>query len=337
MSAQEKLEQLPYTMDRRGIPRGLQIALRLALVATGTDIAWFKPAAKGLPLFFARDAEHKSSAQDKLDCEEIGAIFEALDQSSAIIPDIRIDNRFKGSQAARPDRNVRMFAAWTVKSSSVSYGCLCFAKDESRLIEHGQQRYGRESAELIATLMQSVNDSLIDDLTGLYERNHMTEMLRFEVRRATRSLQPLSVSLLDIDHFKALNDKLGHDAGDEAIKKVARVLTSACKRAGDLACRWGGEEFLLMQVTTDEPAAQEQMEHVLQQVRALGIESPASSSGTLTCSSGLAIYAPKPLGDFAVDSTEIVNQLIRCADRAMYAAKDGGRDQLKVWVDRPVG
>ncbi|HEV2790381.1 MAG TPA: sensor domain-containing diguanylate cyclase [Solirubrobacterales bacterium] len=145
-----------------------------------------------------------------------------------------------------------------------------------------------------------------DSLTGLPNRRALEEQLPREMARARRSLSPLSLAILDIDHFKAYNDTHGHLAGDEVLRKCAQAW-DACLRGEDTIARFGGEEFLVLLPDTSAEKAVEIVER-------LRTKTPMGQS----CSAGLACW----------DYSETIDDLLSRADKALYTAKAGGRDQL---------
>lgn len=163
--------------------------------------------------------------------------------------------------------------------------------------------------------------SLADDLTGLANRRRLDAALDAEWRRARRQLLPLAVVAVDVDNFKAYNDRYGHAAGDAALRAVGRVLAAGCRRAGDVAARYGGEEFVLLLPATDLAAATELAESVRREVRALAIEHRGGGlSGLLTISAGVAATVPP--------TDEGARELMAAADTALYAAKEAGRNRV---------
>jgi diguanylate cyclase len=154
-----------------------------------------------------------------------------------------------------------------------------------------------------------------DALTGLPNRRAADETFRRLAAQAGRALSPLGVVLLDLDRFKQLNDQHGHAHGDRALAMVGRVVTDTL-RASDFAARFGGEEFLLLLPDTDRRGAIEVAEKV--RVAIEQIELPRA--GALTGSLGVAC-----LPEDAVEP----DQLLRRADRALYAAKAGGRNRVE--------
>jgi diguanylate cyclase (GGDEF)-like protein len=159
----------------------------------------------------------------------------------------------------------------------------------------------------------------IDWLTGIYNRRHFETLARAELARCQRYMRPLSILMIDIDHFKAVNDRLGHAAGDRVLQTVAAVCRSA-KRDSDIVARVGGEEFAVMLPETTEQAAQQFAERLRQQVRDC---SPTIDGEKLDVAVSIGIAA-------ATLSTSGIESLLRRADQALYEAKRAGRDQVVV-------
>jgi diguanylate cyclase (GGDEF)-like protein len=162
----------------------------------------------------------------------------------------------------------------------------------------------------------------IDGLTGLANRRHFDDKLAAEWRRCGRSGKPLSLILIDIDHFKRYNDCYGHPAGDECLREVSACLRAGFTRSHDLVARYGGEEFACVLPETPLEGAEAQAQLLEDAVRALRIRNEKSdvAYGIVTISLGVAVAMPS-MDDRRTD-------LIACADRALYMAKDAGRGQV---------
>lgn len=161
-----------------------------------------------------------------------------------------------------------------------------------------------------------------DSLTGLANRRKIEITLQQECGRAMRGKTPLSMVMLDVDHFKAYNDGYGHQAGDVALQKLAQALATGARRPSDLAGRYGGEEFVLLLPETDLAGACLVAERVRAQVEQLHIpHSGATASPWLTCSLGVSTLMPKDGGAGA--------ELHKLADAAMYRAKHEGRNCVR--------
>lgn len=167
--------------------------------------------------------------------------------------------------------------------------------------------------------------SSVDGLTGIPNRRVFDDTLVREWRRAERRNAPLSLLLLDIDHFKEYNDCYGHQAGDDCLRAVAGSLDRALRRSSDLAARYGGEEFVIVLPETDAEGARNVAENVLEIVRGLGIEHARSPTASrVTISIGVATAIP------ARDDDSGWKKLLGSADAALYQAKDNGRNRIEV-------
>lgn len=160
-------------------------------------------------------------------------------------------------------------------------------------------------------------EAIRDPLTELYNRRYMEESLQREVRRARRNHSSIGIVMLDIDHFKRLNDTYGHKIGDVALQTLAHLLQSHV-RGGDIACRYGGEEFLLILPEADQPATRARAEQLVQEVRNLRL-AYHDEALQLTASCGVAVFA---------DQNDDMKAVIEQADLALYQAKKRGRNQV---------
>lgn len=163
--------------------------------------------------------------------------------------------------------------------------------------------------------------SVTDALTQLSNRGHFDLMIDEETRRALRTEMPLSVLLLDIDHFKRINDNYGHPFGDECLRLVADVLKGHGQRAGDVVARYGGEEFVIALAGMNASQAAEQAERIRAAVAAL---EPRCGEARLqlTISIGVATLEPPAQGT--------PSQLLAAADAALYKAKRNGRNRVVI-------
>ena len=160
----------------------------------------------------------------------------------------------------------------------------------------------------------------IDGLTGVYNRRHFDERLAAESARAMRNGAALSVVLIDVDLFKRFNDRYGHQAGDDCLRRVATALKAGIRRPGDLAARYGGEEFVCLLPDTDLPGALNLARQLGAAVQALQIEHADSAvAPVVTVSLGVGSKAGKAPGSAAA--------LLRVADAQLYRAKSLGRNQ----------
>ncbi|MBC9252754.1 diguanylate cyclase [Pseudomonas alcaligenes] len=184
----------------------------------------------------------------------------------------------------------------------------------------GLARDNSERLQLEARLQRL---SQLDGLTGLYNRRFFDQQLQGEWRRLRRIGAPLTLLMLDIDHFKAYNDALGHLAGDDALRKVGACLQDCLQREGDVACRYGGEEFAIILANTGLDGGEHVAARVHELIANLELNHPASPLGRLTVSIGLAVAAPV--------SEEQPSSLTAHSDQALYQAKHQGRNRTCVW------
>ncbi|MBY6186427.1 diguanylate cyclase [Marinobacter hydrocarbonoclasticus] len=166
-----------------------------------------------------------------------------------------------------------------------------------------------------------------DALTGLANRRAMEQFLEEEWRRLCRHQRGLALLMVDIDHFKQFNDRFGHGTGDEVLTKVARVLESVSRRGGELASRWGGEEFVVA-ITEPQMTDLASLAALIQKrIRELTISAPGLS-GRLTVSIGVAcLPTGKSPGELGMNLSELMEE----ADRALYRVKASGRDGVEIW------
>ena len=160
--------------------------------------------------------------------------------------------------------------------------------------------------------------SIVDPLTNLFNRRYMDETLSREMSRARRKSCPLSLVMIDIDHFKSVNDRYGHEAGDAVLRAVAGHIKSSV-REGDLVCRFGGEEMVILMPECDLQDAGVRAEKLRAGVRALSVDFGGQTIGSVTASFGVAC--------FPFHGTDEAS-LIAAADKAMYQAKAAGRDRV---------
>lgn len=173
-----------------------------------------------------------------------------------------------------------------------------------------------------ATTIESVEQSAsIDSLTKLYTRGHFSQRFETEVRRAKNYAHPLSILLLDLDHFKSVNDTHGHPAGDIILMRVGEILRQSV-RSSDIVARFGGEEFVVIMTSAGKEQALSFGENLRKTIESTMFKIPGRDTPLrMTISGGVATY-PKD-GDTTAD-------LLRVADKALYEAKQAGRNRIVV-------
>jgi len=166
----------------------------------------------------------------------------------------------------------------------------------------------------LAFMIELVRQAIRDPLTGAFTRRSGEEVLDMQSVIAYRASAPLSVAFIDLDHFKAINDGFGHEAGDKVLHDVARSISSNLRR-GDVLVRWGGEEFLLIMPNTGLAASV----LIMHRLRRLGL-GVRPDERPVTASVGIAGRSEDGIDDW--------HDLLELADRRMYQAKSEGRDRI---------
>lgn len=188
-----------------------------------------------------------------------------------------------------------------------------------------EQRVAEKTNDLKNANEELMRLSLLDGLTGIANRRHFDRYLETEWSRAMRRSTPVSLILIDVDHFKRYNDSLGHPCGDDCLNRLARAIASCARRTSDLVARYGGEEFAVILPETDIAGAIRCAEAMRQAVENLGLPHPDSPTGAVvTISLGVARLQPLR------ESTPAT--LIALSDACLYRAKSQGRNR---WVAAP--
>jgi len=229
------------------------------------------------------------------------------------------------SQEAEQHRSrVTLFSIFAVMVSlGVTFVAIWYGRKLSSQLQdmnnYLEQKIYERTESLLDTQKELIEDNneltrmaLTDNLTGLSNRTHMNQILHKEYSRFERHNQRFGIIMLDIDHFKSINDKFGHDAGDEVLKKLATTFEKAI-RASDFVARWGGEEFLICCTTIEE----EDLLPIAETIRQLVASTEFAHKGQITASLGCA----------AIVKGENITDLIKRADVALYEAKNNGRNQ----------
>jgi len=178
----------------------------------------------------------------------------------------------------------------------------------------------RHQIRIINQLRIIENLSMIDQLTGIPNRRNFDNRLHVEWGRSVRDNNPLSILLIDVDHFKNYNDTYGHQQGDQALCLVAQVLIQTLKRVTDFAARWGGEEFVALLPNTDSCGGSLVGEHIRKNIEAAEILCDNGQFTKLTVSIGVNVHTPT--------LSCSLDTFISRADKALYNAKNTGRNRV---------
>jgi len=212
---------------------------------------------------------------------------------------------------------LQLFLATAVLSVSVVAIVFADLKRANEAAGQSEERY-RQLASSMETLATE------DPLTGVANRRQFDRVLVSEWQRASREGTPLSLLLMDVDHFKAFNDLYGHLVGDSCLRSIVRVAIETSRRSADTVARFGGEEFAIILPATTAAGALETAERLRKGVLERGIAHQGSVLEVVTVSVGCATIVPQP----SASPTE----LIGAADAALYAAKKGGRNRVEAAV-----
>jgi len=248
-----------------------------------------------------------------------------------VVGDLETDSRVLGEK--RPRYKTKAFASLPLKLDSRIIGVLNladkttgggFAEEEIALISTIATcaSVAIERAEFHQQSEALKRISITDALTGFLNRRYFHERLVEEIERSKRHATTLSLAIMDLDDFKLLNDTYGHQAGDEALKAVARCVHGSI-RTIDVVARYGGEEFTLILPQTSKSEAQRIAQRICDEVAAMTISHPQLEGyEQLTISIGLAAYP---------DDANTPEGLVRCADTALYTAKDRGKNRVTAY------
>ena len=208
------------------------------------------------------------------------------------------------------------------------WGLFYLRTEFTEKISRHQKHLARTVAEQIALALYNLklreqlkNDSIRDVLTGLFNRRYLDESLKQAINKAKRNQQPLSVIMVDVDHFKRFNDTYGHDVGDIVLRELGKFLQQKV-RGYDIACRYGGEEMTLILINTPISVAKERAENICSGVRGLSLKNQDEILPSITISLGVACF---PLHGNTAE------EIVQRADQALYQAKTTGRNRVVLY------
>jgi diguanylate cyclase (GGDEF)-like protein len=234
-----------------------------------------------------------------------------------VVNDTLKDPRFVENPRVVGDPNVRFYIGVPLRSrDGYNIGTLCSMDIKTRQMTPDQIEIMRDFGRLVVDELELRLLANTDSLTGAMSRRYFYEESNREIGRAQRHATELSCALIDIDHFKSINDKFGHEAGDLVLKRVVATCKSEL-RPSDYIGRLGGEEFAVMLPNASRDAALEAVERMRKAVAALSVETPAGKIG-VTVSIGLTTRA-------MIENS--IEPALRRADVAVYKAKSGGRNR----------
>ncbi|WNG18783.1 diguanylate cyclase [Cystobacter fuscus] len=250
----------------------------------------------------------------------------AATQRSVYVPDVAEPSSQYARRDERPEQERGAMYCVPLVHTNTVLGVLNFQRPEVASFSPQELEMLATVADQVAAAVknallhtEAVRLTLTDPLTGVPNRRHLFSRLELEVARAQRFGTHVSILMVDIDHFKKLNDAAGHRAGDEALRKVCDVLRARVRKVDTLA-RYGGEEFMLVLSNVSKKDAHEVAEKLRRAVvEAPQLAAPTQPGGHITVSIGVATL---PTDAAAQD------HLVDCADSALYASKRGGRNRV---------
>jgi diguanylate cyclase (GGDEF)-like protein len=189
-------------------------------------------------------------------------------------------------------------------------------KEEKRRAVEEEHSLRQMHRLLLKQNMELRERTMVDELTGLFNRRYFERSLSYDIERFRRYGRPFGVVLFDVDHFKAINDNFGHSVGDTALKHLAESAKETI-RSADMAARYGGEEFVLILPETGKSGAAVLAERLRKRVESASI---MTANGEVKMTISLGVLAVE--GEFSGDAEDVM----RFVDNALYAAKDAGRN-----------
>lgn len=241
------------------------------------------------------------------------------------VEDARQDARFRDNPLVCQEEGIRFYAGIVVRApSGLPLGALCVFDQQPRTLNEEQRMGLADLRTMLEEALTLRSLSVLDALTGLFNRRHFEELASREWSRGFAVQTPVAVMMVDVDHFKKFNDTYGHAEGDICLRRVAASLHVSARRMGDVVARLGGEEFGMILPGTDAAAAALQAERLRATIAELDIAHQASPLGRVSVSIGICIvHEIRPGGiDFA--------SALETADQALYRAKAQGRDRAQI-------
>lgn len=334
---------LPLTPEFLGLINLASLLSSVASTVTGCYLWWFRRSSSAKIFIFAWTFLNVGTVVHVLSLQ--GALplnfFTRYAQMGGIVVELAIVsfalayriNEAKLAQARADQEALSLTQQMSDERAQRLRAQIATLEAQKKMNEELEFRVQQRTEQLNETMLkleQANNElrqlSTTDPLTDVHNRRYLDEMLAMECKRANRTGQYLALVLIDIDHFKPVNDHYGHTVGDKCLRAVADALKEVVKRPGDLLARYGGEEFVLVLPNTDELQAMQVAEKCRAAVAALELEQDGEAL-PLTISAGVAAVVPA--------AEQIPDSLLREADRALYRAKDAGRNRV-VSASEPV-
>lgn len=241
-------------------------------------------------------------------------------REALIIPDVRKQHPDQLVLPIMDPRLVSYLGVPLITSDNYVTGFLSIADTTPREWSGTDVAVLTDIAKFVITEMELRCETILDSLTGVFNRRYMEESLQREVHRAGRRQSKVGVIMLDLDRFKRVNEKLGHAAGDAFLRAMGNFLQQ-CTRGEDVACRYGGEEFTVIMPDAGIADTSKRAEQLRTAARQLRVDFSGKRLGPITLSAGVAAM---PMHGSSAD------QLLQIADAALYRAKRSGRNRVEV-------
>lgn len=238
---------------------------------------------------------------------------------SIIVNDTTRDERFKEIEG---DKKIHSLICVPLKVKEETIGVLSLANKKSGVFQENDKIFLETLAPSLAIAIDNARlweVAITDELSGLYTYRYFKYILEYEFKRAKRYSQPLSLIFADIDFFKKINDNFGHQVGDGVIQKISKIIKEKV-RIVDIACRYGGEEFAIILPQTDKYGAKILADRIRKEIEDTKIQTP---EGEISWSASFGVGDNFSITDWM--------ELVRQADKALYKAKEGGRNQVILW------
>lgn len=262
-----------------------------------------------------------------------------------VVTDTLTDARFADNPLVTGDPNIRFYAGQPLTNmEGYRVGTLCVISDAPRNFSDDDRRNLADLAKLaeilfqhrelneshrslIASLESANREKMIDPLTGIWNRRGLEELMPREIALAEREGYPVGVAMLDIDHFKTINDTFGHAVGDVAVQLVAGLLVAGSRQT-DLVARYAGDEFVMVMPKLPPEKAPAMLDKLLDVIRNSAVLVTDKGTHHISVSIGFGIYEPKEA--CLIEPRD----LLGTADKALFAAKEKGRDRGEIAVQQ---
>lgn len=309
------------------------------------DIAWLAATICDVPIaLISLIDQHRQWFKSNVGLQELTEIprdlafcsHAILNTTLMEVSDTTKDERFYNHPTVISSPKIHFYAAMPlITPKGYAIGTLAIADRIAKKLNDQQKIILAHLSKTIITLFQARKkniklretlhrQSIHDSLTGLYNRRYLDETLHREIYRTARQKTSLIVVMIDIDHFKEFNDTYGHDTGDAVLRQLATIISSHT-RTYDLAYRFGGEEFLLLLHDMPIESVIERAEQLRIAVNELVLTYDGHNIGPITISQGIALFQKD--GNTA-------EELIAAADKALYQAKQNGRNRIVIYGEK---